>query len=490
MLKLKKLKNFYHVWSIMSKLPDITKKFPDWYQEVIYEAELAEQAPVRGCVVIRPYGNAIWEEIKAVLDKKIKDTGHENAIFPLLIPLSFLEKEAEHVAGFAPELAIVTHAGGKKLEEPLVVRPTSETMIHAMFAKWIKSYRDLPLKINQWANVMRWEKRPRAFLRTSEFFWQEGHTAHETHEEALQETLLMLSEYVDLAQNYLAIPVIQGRKSPSEQFPGAEATYTFEGFMIDGKALQMGTSHLLSQNFAKSFDMKFQNKEGQIAYPYLTSWGATTRLVGAIIASHGDQKGLIIPPRIAPIQLVIIPIYRSDEEKLHVLAAAHEMTNILKKAGIRVKCDDNDNMKPGAKFFKWELRGIPFRLEIGPRDLAAGTAMIASRLSGEKQSIAMNDLITLLPGMLDQFHHELFATAQARYEKMWHKIEKIENFGKQLEEQAGIYQTGWCRDAACEQLLKPFTGSIRCLLSDRQEMKECFGCNKPSVVDVIAGKSY
>ena len=474
----------------MSKLPDIKTNFSDWYQDVIYEAELADQAPVRGCIVIRPYGTAIWEEIKAVLDKKIKDTGHENAVFPLLIPLSFIEKEKDHIAGFAPELAIVTHAGGKKLEEPLVIRPTSETMIHAMFAKWIKSYRDLPLKINQWANVMRWEKRPRAFLRTSEFFWQEGHTAHETHEEALQETLLMLSEYVDLSHNYLAIPVISGRKTPHEQFPGAEATYTFEAFMLDGKAVQMGTSHLLSQNFAKSFDMKFQNKEGQIAYPYLTSWGATTRLVGAIIASHGDQKGLIIPPRVAPIQVIIIPIYRSDEEKTHVLAKIHEITSALKKAGVRVKCDDNDQLKPGAKFFKWELRGIPFRLELGPRDIENGMAIVASRLTGEKQNIAIDQLVNVLPEMLDQFHHQLFATAQERYQKMWHKVDKLKNFGKQLDEQAGIYQTGWCKSNTCEQLLKPFTGSIRCILNDRHEMKECFGCDMPSVVDVIAAKSY
>ena len=474
----------------MSKLPDIKTNFSDWYQDVIYEAELADQAPVRGCIVIRPYGNAIWEEIKSVLDRKIKDTGHENAIFPVLIPLSFIEREADHIEGFAPELAVVTHAGGKKLEESLVVRPTSETMIHHMFSKWIKSYRDLPLKINQWANVMRWEKRPRAFLRTSEFFWQEGHTAHETHEEALQETLLMLDEYIDLAQNYLAIPVIKGKKSETEQFPGAEATYTFEGFMIDGKALQMGTSHLLSQNFAKSFDMKFQNKEGKVAYPYLTSWGTTTRLVGAVIASHGDQKGLILPPRIAPIQIVIVPIYRSDEEKDQVLAMAHEITTNIRKAGMRVKCDDNDQMKPGAKFFKWEMRGVPFRIEIGPRDVKNGVAVVASRLTSEKQTIAIDQLVGDLPMMLNDFHDKLFATAQERYKVMWHKVGKLADFGKQLDKQAGIYQAGWCKDVKCEQLLKRYTGSIRCLLEDKQEMQECFGCDKPSLVDIIAAKSY
>ncbi len=474
----------------MSKLPDITTNFPEWYQEVIYAAELADQAPVRGCIVIRPYGNAIWDEIKTVLDKKIKDTGHENAIFPVLIPLSFIEREAEHIEGFAPELAIVTHAGGKKLEEPLVVRPTSETMVHHMFAKWIKSYRDLPLKINQWANVMRWEKRPRAFLRTSEFFWQEGHTAHETQEQALEETLLMLSEYVDLAENYLAIPVIQGRKSASEQFPGAQATYTFEAFMIDGKALQMGTSHLLSQNFAKSFDMKFQNKEGQMAYPYLTSWGATTRLVGAIIASHGDQNGLVLPPRIAPIQVIIVPIYKTEEQQAHVFMIAQEIVAQLKKAGIRAQCDTNDQMKPGAKFFKWEMRGIPLRIELGPRDIENNVALVASRLGGDKQTIALDQLHHQIPGMLETIQHQMFDRAQQRYAKMWHKVDKLAIFGKQLEEQAGIYQTGWCKDAACEQLLKPYTGSIRCLLENSHEMKECFGCDMPAVVDVIAAKSY
>ncbi len=474
----------------MSKLPNIVTHFSEWYQEVIHLAELSDQAPVRGCIVIRPYGNAIWEEIKLVLDKKIKATGHENALFPVLIPLSFIEREADHIAGFAPELAVVTHAGGKELEEPLAVRPTSETMIHYMFAKWIKSYRDLPLKINQWANVMRWEKRPRAFLRTSEFFWQEGHTAHVTHQEALEETLLMLSQYVDLAENYLAIPVIQGKKSPSEQFPGAEATYTFEGFMYDGKALQMGTSHLLSQNFAKSFEMKFQNKDGQWAYPYLTSWGATTRLVGAIIASHGDQNGLIIPPKIAPIQIIIIPIFKTEEEQAVVMSHVKKIMSALTHIDIRVKCDDNDQMKPGAKFFKWELRGIPLRIEIGPKDIDQNVVVVASRIDQQKSQVEIDQLVHIIPQMLDAIQKQLFVRAQERYAKMWYKIPKLQDFGKQLEQQAGIYQAGWCKDAACEQLLKPFTGSIRCLLENSSEMTVCFGCDKPSLVDVIAAKSY
>ena len=337
----------------MKKLPDIKTKFPEWYQSVVYEAELADQAPVRGCIVIRPYGNAIWELIKSVIDKRIKETGHENVIFPLLIPQSFIEKEADHIEGFAPELAVVTHAGGKKLEEPLVIRPTSETMVHFMFAKWIKSWRNLPLKINQWANVVRWEMRPRAFLRTSEFFWQEGHTAHATREEAAQEVSTMLQEYVNLAQDYLAIPVFVGKKSKSEQFGGAEYTCTFEAFMQDGKAVQMGTSHLLSQNFAKSFDMKYQDKEGKLAFPYLTSWGITTRLIGAVVGSHGDDRGLIIPPKIAPIQAVIIPILKSDNKE-KVLDHAYQMKADLEAVGVRVKVDDDDQKKPGAKFFAWK----------------------------------------------------------------------------------------------------------------------------------------
>jgi prolyl-tRNA synthetase len=295
-----------------TKLPDINQDFAQWYHEIIYQAELVDQSPVRGCMVIHPYGYALWEHIKHQLDTRIKETGHQNAAFPLLIPESFLKKEATHVAGFAPELAVVTIAGGKELEEPLVVRPTSETIIHYMFAQWIKSWRDLPLKINQWANVVRWEMRTRPFLRTTEFFWQEGHTAHETLQEAEQEVLLMLSEYVDLAQNWLAIPVITGQKSAHERFPGAIKTMTFEGIMPDGRALQMGTSHLLSQSFAHAFDMKFQDRQGNLAYPFLTSWGTTTRLVGALVMAHGDQKGLVMPPKVAPIQVVIIPIFKKN----------------------------------------------------------------------------------------------------------------------------------------------------------------------------------
>jgi prolyl-tRNA synthetase len=468
------------------KLPDIKTKFPEWYQEVVYQAELADQSPVRGCIVIRPYGNDIWEGIKNILDKKIKDTGHKNAIFPLLIPESFLKKEAKHVEGFAPELAVVTHAGGKKLAEPLVVRPTSETMIHYMFAQWIKSWRDLPLKINQWANVVRWEMRPRAFLRTSEFFWQEGHTAHATEEEAREETLLMLNHYKDLAENYLAIPVVTGKKSEGEKFPGANATYTFEAFMPDGKALQMGTSHMLSQNFSKSFDMKYQDKEGNLSFPWLTSWGVTTRLIGSVVMAHGDGKGLVLPPKIAPIEAVIIPIYRTEEEKVAVLKAARKIADDLDGL-VRVHVDDDDQKKPGSKFFHWEMKGVPFRMEIGPRDLKNNQAVIASRLGGDKEIISFENIVKKLPQKLVDFQNLLFERAQKRLRDLWEIKTKLEDIVKVSE--GKVSQTGFCGTDACERLLKPKKLSIRCVLSEKSQTG-CFGCEKKSVADVVVARSY
>lgn len=472
----------------MNKLPDIATNFPEWYQEVIHQAQLADHAPVRGCIVIRPYGNAIWENIKKVLDDRIKETGHENALFPLFIPQSFIAKEADHVAGFAPELAIVTHAGGKELEEPLVVRPTSETMIHYMFAQWIRSWRDLPLKINQWANVVRWEKRPRAFLRTTEFFWQEGHTAHATKQEALDETLMMLQEYVNLAQNYLAIPVIRGQKTEHEKFAGAEATYTFEAFLIDGKAIQMGTSHLLSQSFAHAFDMKFQDKDGSVAYPYLTSWGSTTRLVGALIGSHGDNKGIIVPPRIAPIQVVIIPILKKDS-KDEVLAAVDQLMATLKAAGIRVRADADEATTAGAKFYEWELKGVPLRLELGPRDLASGVCMATTRTTSEKQTVSLDGITSWVNTKLESIQQELFDKAQQRYQAIWHKENKLSDFAQKLVDNNGIYQVGWCKNHACEEALKPYAASIRCII-DSREMQQCFHCGKDSICDVIVGRAY
>jgi prolyl-tRNA synthetase len=398
----------------VNALPDINKQFVDWYQEVIFQAELVDHVPVRGCMVVRPYGTALWENIVAVVDKKIKATGHSNALFPLLIPLSFIQKEAKHVEGFAPELAIVTKAGGKDLEEPYVVRPTSETIIHHMFARWIKSYRDLPLKINQWASVMRWEMRPRAFLRTTEFYWQEGHTAHATLEEAEAEVALMLNEYIDLAENYLAIPVFGKEKPASERFAGAERTFTIEGLMPDGKALQMGTSHLLSQSFAHAFDMKFQNKEGSISYPWLTSWAVTTRLIGALVMTHGDQKGLVLPPRIAPIQVVILPIFRKGADNEQLRAACATFAAQLKQQGISVLVDDNEHDSAGAKFYRWELKGVPVRIELGPRDLEQRQAVIVDRLTLTKKPVALDVVVTETVRALEDMQSAMLERARQR----------------------------------------------------------------------------
>ena len=469
------------------KLPNISTHFAEWYQEIVQQAELADHAPVRGCMVIRPYGYALWEHIRDRLDQRIKETGHQNAAFPLLIPESFLKKEAQHVEGFSPELAVVTHAGGKKLEEPLVVRPTSETIIHYMFAQWLKSWRDLPLLINQWCSVVRWEMRPRPFLRTTEFFWQEGHTAHETQEEAQQEALRMLNEYINLAQDYLAIPVIAGVKSEKEKFPGADKTYTFEGIMPDGKALQMGTSHLISQNFAKVFNMTFQDRNGNLAYPYLTSWGATTRLVGALVMMHGDQKGLIIPPRVAPIQVVIIPIFKKGEENEAILAAIDAIKKSLK--GVRVHCDIDEHKTPGAKFYHWEMKGVPLRMEIGPRDIAQNQVIVTDRLHSQKQTIAIDELAAKIPALLEKLQNDLFARAKQKQESLWHKSAKLVEFGPSMEKDNGVYQTGWCQKRECEDVLREYKATTRCLLEEKT-FESCFNCNEASKGDVLVAKAY
>jgi prolyl-tRNA synthetase len=473
----------------MNKLPDIKQNVSEWYNEVIYQAELADQSPVRGCIVIRPYGFAIWERIRDSLDARIKATGHENAAFPLLIPESFLKREAKHVEGFSPELAVVTHAGGKELEEPLVIRPTSETIIHYMFARWLKSWRDLPIKINQWANVVRWEMRTRPFLRTTEFFWQEGHTAHETYEEAHQEALTMLRQYVSLAQDELAIPVVSGRKSESEKFPGADITYTFEALMQDGKALQMGTSHMISQAFAHSFEMKYQDRDGKEAYPYLTSWGATTRLIGALVMVHGDEKGLVIPPRVAPIQVVIIPIKRKDDDETALAAALASIVQQCKDAGIRYHVDNDDTKSPGAKFYKWELKGVPMRLEIGPRDVASKQAIIVRRYNGEKSTVALESIGNTIATTLNEIQDAMFKKAHERRAQMWYKEAKLVDFASKLDDKPGFYQTGWCGDLACEEKLKEYKATTRCLLTD-VEFNECFVCNKASKHDVLIAKAY
>src|SRR5580693_5312697 len=364
----------------MKKLPDIKQDFSGWYNEVIYDAELVDHAPVKGCMVVRPYGWAIWERIVAVLDERIKATGHHNAAFPLLIPESFLKREAQHVAGFAPELAVVTHAGGKELEEPLVVRPTSETIVGEMMARWIGSYRDLPLLLNQWANVVRWEMRPRMFLRTTEFLWQEGHTAHGTADEALAETMLALGSYASLAQDVAAMPVIAGEKTAGERFAGAAATYTIEAMMRDGRALQAGTSHDMGTNFARAFGIEYTAPDDTVQLCHTTSWGMSSRMIGGVIMTHGDDQGLVLPPALAPHQVVIVPITRGEAGGA-VTAAAGDLARRLTRMGIRVHVDDRPQLTPGYKFNDWELRGVPIRLELGPRDLAAGTVVMARRLA-------------------------------------------------------------------------------------------------------------
>jgi len=471
----------------MKKLADINKDFARWYQDVIYAAELVDESPVRGCYVIRPYAWSIWENIRTYLDFRIKETGHHNASFPLLIPESFFKREAEHVEGFSPQLAVVTYAGGKKLEEPLVIRPTSETTIHHSFARWIKSWRDLPLKINQWANVVRWEMRPRPFLRTTEFFWQEGHTAHETNKEAHDEAQLMLNECVSFIQGQLAIPVIIGEKSESEKFAGAEKTFTMEAIMPDGKALQMGTSHLLSQNFAKAFNIMFQDREKKQSYPYLTSWGVTTRMIGALIMTHGDQKGLIIPPAIAPIQIIIVPIYKGEEEKEAVKAQYDFIKTALDD--LHIEFDEDMTKTPGAKFYHWELRGVPIRLEIGKRDVDAKQAVLVSRLTNKKKTVRFDQLTAITKQMLDEMQKNLYERARKKMDELVFVGEKLSEFGPKMEKDGGAYITGWCQSSACEQELKKYKAFTRCLL-ETHKVSNCFHCGKESIQDVLVAKAY
>ena len=470
------------------QLPDITTNFSDWYNEIIFLAELADQAPVRGCMVIRPYGWALWENMQAVLNEKFKEQGVQNAAFPLLIPLSFLQKEAEHVEGFAPEVAVVTHAGGKELEEPLVVRPTSETVIHAMFARWIKSWRDLPVKVNQWCSVVRWEKRARPFLRTTEFWWQEGHTAHETEQEAHEMAKTMHHIYRDFMQNYLAIPIVAAEKPAHERFAGATATYTLEAFMPDGKALQMGTSHEISQSFARAFDMMFQDRNGNQAYPYLTSWGVTTRMIGALVMTHGDAKGLIIPPRVAPIQIVIIPIFKADSKE-GVMRAVDNLAQILRKQ-FRIEIDADESTTPGAKYYKWEMKGVPLRIEIGPRDIANNQVVIVDRLGLEKQPCSLDELSATIEQRLKLIQTTLFERALKRRDSLWIVTDKtLEELGPELSEGGNFYQVGWSGDTSTVDELKKYKGTIRCILPTKNSIV-CFHTGKPSIYDILIAKAY
>ena len=486
--------------------------FSAWYNEIVLRAELADHSPVRGCMVIRPYGYAVWEHMRDALDAMFKATGHQNAYFPLFIPQSYITREAEHVEGFAKEMAIVTHTRliksedglvpdpASKLEEPLIIRPTSETIIYDMFAKWVQSYRDLPLLINQWANVVRWEMRTRLFLRTTEFLWQEGHTAHATEAEAEEEAVRMLGVYRDFMENWMAMPVVTGRKSDSEKFPGADHTYTCEAMMRDNKGLQAGTAHQLGQNFSKQFNLKFQAESGGEEYAWNTSWGVTTRLIGALVMVHGDDQGLVMPPRLAPIQAVIVPIYRKDEERALVLEKAAELASGLKQAGVRVHVDARDTLKPGPKFYEWERKGVPLRLELGPKDIAAGQVTLVMRTEvdgiARKEAIAEQQAIAIIPDRLTRYQQALLEAARARREANSHRgVTEFARLREIVEGDGGFVYAGWCGSATCEEKVKEETkATIRVLPGEEfrspQKPSKCLVCGGAATHEAMWARAY
>lgn len=471
-----------------------SEDYSRWYTDVIQRTDLADYAPVKGCMVIKPYGFTLWENIKEGLDRRFKATGHVNAYFPLLIPLEFIQKESEHVAGFSPELAVVTHGGGKELEEPLVVRPTSETIIGHMYAKWIQSYRDLPVLINQWANVVRWEMRTRPFLRTTEFLWQEGHTAHATAEEAREETLRMLDVYTEFAVEDAAIPVIAGRKSESDKFAGAVTSYTIEAMMGDFKALQAGTSHFLGQKFAKAFDIQYLDENNELEYVWTTSWGVSTRMVGAVVMVHGDDQGLILPPELAPHQVVIVPIWKSDEERSRVLEVVGQVEGALEDKGVRLKVDDRDAYSPGWKFNEWEMRGVPLRIEIGPRDVEKDQVVLARRdvAGGERkravrtgQGLPGEVLSTLTTIQADLYQRALDFREEHTYDP--------KNYGEFKEAVAhGFAYSWWCGDADCEaQIKEDAKATLRCIPLEQESGKgTCIRCGGEATERAIFGRAY
>ncbi len=485
--------------------------FSAWYNEVVLRAELADYSPVRGCMVIRPYGYRLWELMRDQLDLRFRETGHQNAYFPLFIPQSFLAREAEHVEGFAKEAAIVTHTRLKvdeqrglipdpasELEEPLVVRPTSETIIYEMFAKWVQSYRDLPLLYNQWANVVRWEMRTRLFLRTTEFLWQEGHTAHATEAEAEEESRRMLGVYREFMEEWMAMPVLTGRKSESEKFAGALRTYTCEAMMGDLKALQAGTSHNLGQNFSRQFDLKFAAESGVEEYAWNTSWGVSTRLVGGLVMTHGDDRGLVMPPRLAPIQVVIVPIFRKEEERESVMAKAQEIIAAL--PNVRFHVDDRENLTPGAKYYEWETKGVPFRIEIGPRDLAKGQLALARRVLSEgesrKEFLPEEEVLSTLESRLDEFQAFLFERARERREANSHRgVTTLEELAAIMEGEGGFVYAGWCGKDGCEERVQEETKATIRLLPDEEFRSEvapekCLVCGSLAADEVVWARAY
>ncbi|MBM3899659.1 MAG: proline--tRNA ligase [Gemmatimonadetes bacterium] len=485
------------------KLTTRTEDFSAWYNELVLRSELADYSPVKGSMVIRPNGYGIWERMQRTLDDMFKATGHQNAYFPLFIPQSFLSKEAQHVEGFAPETAVVTHGGGKVLEEPLVVRPTSETIIYHMFAKWTQSYRDLPIKINQWANVVRWEMRTRLFLRTLEFLWQEGHTAHATEAEAETEARLILGLYREFMEGWIAMPVITGQKTESEKFAGALRTYSCEAMMQDNKALQAGTSHNLGQNFAKAFELQFQAENGEQAFAWNTSWGVSTRMVGGLVMTHSDDNGLVCPPRLAPIEVVIVPIWKSDEERARVVEAAQkvriELTEWTGRGAtdrLRVTVDDREGVKPGAKYYEWEMRGVPLRLEIGPKDLEKGSVFSARRDMRAKAALPMAGLPATVATLLETIQGDLLAAAKARREANSHRnVTSYAQFKEIMEGPGGFVYTGWNGDPAIEAKVKEETKATIRVIPDpefrsAEAPRTCLVTGEPAKHEVIWAKAY
>lgn len=467
--------------------------FSKWYIDTVLRAGLADYTPVRGSMVIRPYGYAMWERIQENVDRELKATGHQNAYFPVFIPLSFIQKEAEHVEGFAPQLAVVTHGGGEELAEPLVVRPTSETIIYDMLSKWIESYRDLPVLLNQWANVVRWEIRTRPFLRSMEFLWQEGHTAHATFEEADAEARMILDIYVRFIQDVLAIPVFPGRKTESEKFAGGLITYTMEALMGDAKALQMGTSHNLGQNFSKAFDVTFLDRDGTRQHPWSTSWAVTTRLIGALVMVHGDAKGLRLPPAIAPTQVVIVPIFRTEAEQVAVRALVDRAEAALQQAGVRVEADWRDQLRPGFKFNDWELKGVPLRLEIGPRDAAADQVVAVRRDQSGKQAWAMNEVVERARTTLDEVQANLFEQARTFLDNHISTADSWEQLRALLDDPGGFIWVNWCDSKQCERELAEEKATVRAIPLDQQEAAPtgpCICCENAAQFRCIVSRSY
>ncbi len=476
--------------SFVTEITSQSEDFSRWYLDVVRRAELADYSPVKGCMVIRPYGYAIWELIQQQLDARFKATGHVNAYFPLFIPESLITREAEHVEGFAPQVAWVTKGGTEELEEKLVVRPTSEAMFGTMYAKWIQSWRDLPLLINQWANVVRWEKVTRPFLRTTEFLWQEGHTAHETEQEAEEETLKMLGVYKEFAENVLAMPVLDGQKSASEKFAGASKTYSIEALMGDGRALQAGTSHNLGQNFAKAFEIQFQGRDKTLQHVWTTSWGVSTRLIGGVIMTHGDNSGLVLPPRVAPYQVVIVPIQRGNWQET-VLLKAKAVQAELQAAGIRVFLDAREEYTPGWKFAEWEMRGVPLRLEIGPKDIEKGQVLLARRDTREKMPTPMEGLAGIITALLDTIQAALLAKAIAFREDHTSRAETWADFLAAMEGRPGFVVARWCGDATCEAQIKAETqATIRNLPFEQVSGGTCVRCDKPAITEARFAKAY